>query len=51
VIRSFNVYDSLAEVYVKNKLNDLAVENFKKSLQLNPKNENALKMLEKLAVH
>ena len=48
---SFNVYDSLAEAYMKNKQNDLAIENFKKSLQLNPKNENALKMLEKLAVH
>ncbi|MBE3112634.1 MAG: lasso peptide biosynthesis protein [Acidobacteria bacterium] len=46
--RSFNVYDSLAEACMKNNQNDLAVENFKKSLQLNPKNENARKMLEKL---
>ncbi|MBE0664209.1 MAG: hypothetical protein IH584_00195 [Candidatus Aminicenantes bacterium] len=48
---SFNAYDSLAGAYMKNKQNDLAIENFKKSLQINPKNENALKMLEKLAVH
>ncbi|MCJ7524365.1 MAG: hypothetical protein MUP71_03975 [Candidatus Aminicenantes bacterium] len=51
MIRSFNGYDSLAEAYVKNKQNDLAIDNFKKSMQCNPKNENALKMLEKLAVH
>ena len=48
---SFNAFDSLAEAYMKNKQNDLAIENCKKSLQLNPKNESALKMLEKLAVH
>jgi transglutaminase-like putative cysteine protease len=47
---SFNAFDSLAEAYMKNKQNDLAIENCKKSLQLNPKNESALKMLEKLAV-
>lgn len=47
---SFNVYDSLGEACMKNNQNDLAVENFKKSLQLNPKNENARKMLEKLGV-
>jgi tetratricopeptide (TPR) repeat protein len=46
--QSFNVYDSLGEAYMKNSQNGLAGENFKKSLQLNPKNENARKMLEKL---
>ena len=51
MIRSFNVYDSLAETYRKNKHNELAIETIKKSLQLDPKNENALKMLEQLAVH
>jgi hypothetical protein len=45
---SFNVYDSLAEAYMKNGNNELAVENYKKSLELNPKNENAAKILEKL---
>lgn len=49
--QSFNVYDSLAEAFMKNSQNDLAIENLKKSMQLNPKNENALKMLEKLGVH
>jgi hypothetical protein len=48
---SFNAYDSLAEAYMKNSQNELAITNFKKSLLLNPKNENARKMLEKLGVH
>ncbi len=47
---SFNVYDSLGEAYVKNNEKDLAIENYKKSLKMNPKNENALKMLETLGV-
>lgn len=47
---SFNVYDSLGEAYMKNGENDLAIENYKKSLELNPKNENAQKMLETLGV-
>jgi cytochrome c-type biogenesis protein CcmH/NrfG len=49
--RSFNAYDSLAEAYMKNNQNELAIANFKESLQLNPENENARKMLEKLGVH
>jgi hypothetical protein len=48
---SFNAYDSLAEAYMKNSQNEMAVANFKKSLQLNPKNDNARKMLEQLGVH
>ena len=47
---SFNVYDSIGEAYMKNKQNDLSIENYKKSLELNPKNDNAVKMLEKLGV-
>ena len=50
MIRSFNVYDNFAEAYMKNKQNELAIETFKKSLQLNPKNEHVLNMLEQLAV-
>ncbi len=46
---SFNVYDSLGEAYMKNNQTDLAIENYKKSLELNDKNENAKKMLEKLS--
>ena len=49
--QSFNVYDSLADAYMNDKQNELAIANFRMSLQLNPKNENALKMLEKLGVH
>lgn len=47
---SFNVYDSIGEAYMKNSRNDLAIENYKKSLELNPENNNAIQMLEKLGV-
>ena len=46
---SSNVYDSLGEAYMKNGDKELAVENYKKSLELDPKNENAKLMLKKLA--
>lgn len=45
---SFNVYDSLDEAYYKNGEIDLAVKNFKRSVELNPNNENGKKMLEKI---
>jgi hypothetical protein len=45
---SFNVYDSLGEAYMKNGDNKLAIKNYKESLELNPKNDNAKKMLEQL---
>jgi tetratricopeptide (TPR) repeat protein len=45
---SSNVYDSLAEGYMTNGDNKLAVKYYKISLKLDPKNENAKKMLEKL---
>ncbi|MBN1199897.1 MAG: tetratricopeptide repeat protein [Bacteroidales bacterium] len=45
---SFNVYDSLGEAYMKNGDTDLAIKNYKKSLELNPDNENGKKMLEQL---
>lgn len=45
---SANAYDSLGEVYMISVNNKLAVENYKKSLELNPKNDNAKQMLEKL---
>ncbi len=45
---SANVYDSLAEVYMKNGQNDLAIQHYEKSLKLNPDNQNAREMLEKL---
>ncbi len=46
--KSSNVYDSLAEAYAKNGQNQLAIDNYRKSLELDPKNENAAKKLKEL---
>jgi CubicO group peptidase (beta-lactamase class C family) len=43
-----NTYDSLAEAYLDNGQRDLAIQNYQKSLELNPKNDNAIKQLKKL---
>lgn len=43
-----NPYDSLAEAYMMNGKNWLAIVNYSKSLQLNPENDNAEKMLNQL---
>lgn len=45
---SFNVYDSLGEAYAAQGNTKLAIENYEKSLKLNPKNEDGRRMLEKL---
>jgi hypothetical protein len=45
---AFNVYDSLGEAYMINGDKKLAVKNYEKSLKLNPDNDNAKNMLEKL---
>jgi tetratricopeptide (TPR) repeat protein len=45
---SFNVYDSLGEAYMKSGQIELAIENYNKSLKINPRNENARYMLSKL---
>ncbi len=45
---SWNVYDSLAEAYMKANQKELAIQNYEKSLQLNPKNQNGIEMLKKL---
>ncbi|MBI5476222.1 MAG: glycosyltransferase family 39 protein [Ignavibacteriales bacterium] len=45
---SFNVYDSLGEAYMTNGDTMQAIVNYEKSLQLNPGNDNAKKMLEQL---
>lgn len=45
---SANVYDSLAEGYLFDGNKKLAGENYQKSLELNPDNENAREMLNKL---
>jgi len=46
--KSANTYDSLAEGYMDGGENALAIANYQKSLQLNPKNRNAVVMLKKL---
>jgi len=45
---SVNVYDSLAEAYMKADQKDLAIQNYELSLQLDPKNQNAVDRLKKL---
>jgi tetratricopeptide (TPR) repeat protein len=46
--QSANAYDSRGEAYMKAGNKELAIENYKKSLELNPNNDNAKKMLEQL---
>ncbi|RUT68201.1 serine hydrolase [Flavobacterium cupreum] len=45
---SGNVYDSLAEAYLKDGNTKLAIENYKKSVELDPTNENGKKVLEEI---
>jgi len=46
--QSSNVYDSLGEAYMDDGDKPLAIANYQKSLQLNPRNSGAVKMLQKL---
>ena len=46
--QSSNVYDSLGEAYMDAGKKELAIANYEKSLQLDPKNQNAVSMLKKL---
>jgi tetratricopeptide (TPR) repeat protein len=45
---AFNTYDSLGEAYMKNGDTQQAIQSYKKSLELNPNNNNAVNMLEQL---
>jgi tetratricopeptide (TPR) repeat protein len=45
---SSNVYDSLGEAYMDDGDKALAIANYQKSVELNPKNGNAIHMLQKL---
>ena len=45
---AFNTYDSLGESYMVHGERQAAVENYRKSLALNPQNTNAVQMLKKL---
>jgi tetratricopeptide (TPR) repeat protein len=46
---AFNTWDSLAEGYMVKGEKDIAIGYYKKSIELNPKNENGKKMLERLS--
>ncbi len=46
---SANCYDSLAEAYMNNGDRELAIINYKKSLEINPDNQNAVRMLKKIS--
>jgi CubicO group peptidase (beta-lactamase class C family) len=48
--KSANVWDSLAEAYMTAG-KELAVQYYRKSLELNPENSNAVEMLKKLEAH
>lgn len=45
-----NAYDSLGEAYMAAGRNELAIASYRKSLELDPKNENGVAMLRKLGV-
>ena len=45
---SWNVYDSLGEAYMVNGEKEMAITNYKKSLELNSGNSNGAAMLKKL---
>jgi tetratricopeptide (TPR) repeat protein len=43
-----NTYDSLGEAHMVNGDKELAIKNYKKSLELNPDNQNAVEKLKQL---
>jgi len=45
---SFNAYDSLGEVYFQKGEKELAIKNYAKSLDINPNNTNAIRMLNRM---
>jgi CubicO group peptidase (beta-lactamase class C family) len=46
--KSASAYDSLGEAYMKTNQKDLAIQNYERSLQLDPKNQNAVDQLKRL---
>ena len=48
---SSNAYDSLAEAYLKAGKKELAIDNYKKSLLLDERNEHAKKILAEIAAN
>ena len=49
--QSWNAYDSLGEAYAEAGQKDLAIKNYEKSVELNPKNTSGLEALKKLRQH
>jgi len=45
---AWNVYDSLGEAYALNGETELAIQNYRKSLEINPQNTNAVQALQNL---
>ena len=45
---AFNTYDSLAEAYLADNQRELAMKNYKKSVELNPSNTNATQVIKRL---
>ena len=45
---SANAYDNLGEAYLKDGQKELAIENYEKSVELNPNNTNTKKVLSDL---
>jgi hypothetical protein len=48
---SWNVYDSVGEAYMKRGARKLAIDNYRKSLSLNPQNEGARNALKSMGVN
>jgi CubicO group peptidase (beta-lactamase class C family)/uncharacterized protein YneR len=48
---SSNVYDSYAEALMEMGQNEEAIKNYKKSVEMNPNNQNGIEMLKKLGVN
>lgn len=46
--QSWNAFDSLGEAYMRSSDREGAIENYEKSLKLNPQNQNAVEQLKKL---
>jgi len=47
----WNAYDSLGEAYMKAGQKDLAILNYRKSIELKPDNQNGIEMLKRLRKH
>jgi tetratricopeptide (TPR) repeat protein len=47
---SWNVYDSYGEALLENGDKEKAIENYKRSIEMNPNNENGKKVLKELGI-